>query len=158
MLNIAQRSAFLCFAIVVSVLRAKKKERKRAKNEKDGGHKKEARKKKSNFNQPCTDFIDCVVVKTSEKVIQYVGALLFSLFNCFVHGTRCALASVTWRILALRKQVRVYEDLTAGVLHSIESKDWTHSYYTCMYVNACVCVYLCMSIICATQIPLCELH
>lgn len=138
MLNIAQCSAFLCFAIFVSVPHAKERETESAKNEKDGGYKKEARKKKSNFNQPCTDFIDCVVVKTSEKVIQYVGALLFFLYNCFVQGTRCELASVTWTILALRKQVRVYEDLAVGVLHSTESKDWTHSYYICM----CLCVFM----------------
>jgi len=58
------------------------------KNEKDDDYKKEVRKKKSHFNQPCTDFIDCVVVKTFEKVIQYVGALLFFLCNCFVQGIR----------------------------------------------------------------------
>lgn len=46
------------------------------KNEKENYYKKEARKNKSNFNQPCTDFIDCVVVKSFEKVIQYVVARL----------------------------------------------------------------------------------
>lgn len=43
-----------------------------------------ARKNKSNFNQPCTDFIDCVVVKSFEKVIQYVIASLFFLCSCLV--------------------------------------------------------------------------
>lgn len=127
MLNIAQRCAFLCFALPSSsAFFTLKRRRESAKNERDGGNKKEARKKKSNFNQPCTDFIDCVVVKTSEKVIQYVGAVPSSVCNCFVQGIRRELASVTWRILPLGKQVRVHEDLAAGVLHSADSNDWTH--------------------------------
>lgn len=145
-------SALLSFALPASsafYTLSRKRERERAKNEKDGGYKKEARKKKSNFNQPCTDFIDCAVVKTSEKVIQYVGALLFFLCNCFVQGTRCELASVTWRILALRKQVRVYEDLAVG--------DWTRSYYICMYIHVSVCIYVCLPHA-ATQILICQLH
>jgi hypothetical protein len=111
------------------------------------------RKKKSNFNQPCTDFIDCVVVKTSEKVIQYVGALLFFLCNCFVQGTRCELASVTWRILALRKQVRVYVDLAAGVLQSREPEG-LDTLVLHMHVHTCTCVYVFTSM----YITCCNIH
>jgi hypothetical protein len=71
-----------------SELQKSEERRNREKNEKDDDYKKEVRKKKSHFNQPCTDFIDCAVVKTFEKVIQYVGALLFFLCNCFVQGIR----------------------------------------------------------------------
>jgi hypothetical protein len=47
------------------------------KTEKDGDYKKEVRQKKSHFNQPCTDFIDCVVVKTFEKLYNML-VLFFS--------------------------------------------------------------------------------
>lgn len=81
----------MCFPLLYRRSQSYKRQRKKGgteKNEKDDDCKKEVRKKKSHFNQPCTDFIDCVVVKAFEKVIRYVGALLFFLCNCFVQGIR----------------------------------------------------------------------
>jgi hypothetical protein len=82
-LNIAQHCAFLCFAIIVSITDAKDKEKERKKRKRSTIRKKRERNK-SNFNQPCTDFIDCVVVKSFEKVIQYAGPCLFFFFRCFL--------------------------------------------------------------------------
>ena len=41
------------------------------------------RKKKSHLNQPCTDFIDCVVVKTSEKKLYTICCSYLS-GHCFI--------------------------------------------------------------------------
>jgi hypothetical protein len=143
-LNIAQRCAFFCFALPSSsAFFTLKRRGEREKNDRDGSYKKEARKKKSNFNQPCTDFIDCVVVKTSEKVIQYVGAVPSSVsLQLFCTRDKTRTVSVTWRILPLGKQVRVHEDLAAGALHSAHSNDRTHSHHTSTYMHLCIFMYV----------------